>query len=240
MEMHPLVDQLQPTLADHPVGAPRSADAVRSELAALITALGPDADHAQRVQRLSLVIGRALRLRPGTLRALSLGSALHDVGKLSIPREILEKAERLSASEWAAVRRHPAEGEAMVARLVDAPEVLSIIRSHHERWDGTGYPDGLTREQIPIGARIVAVSDAYHAMTETRPYRPALDERSALDELCMHAGTQFDPACISVLRQVVADDPPEGYVETEEYIELWVRSRDQSHGLGRSRSPTIA
>ena len=206
MKPHPLVAQLQPTLADHPVGAARSLDAVRSELATLIAALGADADHAQRVSRLAIAMGRALRLRPAALHALSLGSALHDVGKLSIPRAILEKPGPLSNSDWSVVRRHPAEGEAMVARLIDAPDALAIIRWHHERWDGAGYPDGLARERIPIGARIVAVSDAFHAMTETRPYRPALSHAVALDELRAHSRTQFDPACVGALTALVAPE----------------------------------
>jgi response regulator RpfG family c-di-GMP phosphodiesterase len=205
MKMHPLVNELSSTLADHPVGAAGSEAAVRRELAGIVGALGDHADHAFRVRQLSVAIGRSLGLHPPALRALSLGSALHDVGKLSIPREILEKAGPLSKADWGVVRRHPAEGEAIVARLIEAPEVLAIIRSHHERWDGSGYPDGLVREQIPIGARIVAVSDAFQAMTETRPYRPARNQSSALDELVAHAHTQFDPACVGAVRVVAAD-----------------------------------
>jgi len=204
MKMHPLVDELSTTFADHPVGAPASATAVRRQLAGIVCEL--DADHAHRVRQLSVAIGRSLRLHPSALGALSLGSALHDVGKLSIPREILEKPGPLSQADWSVVRRHPADGEAIVARLIEAPEVLAIIRSHHERWDGGGYPDGLVREQIPIGARIVAVSDAFHAMTETRPYRAARSQASALDELFAHACTQFDPACVGVVRALVARD----------------------------------
>jgi HD-GYP domain-containing protein (c-di-GMP phosphodiesterase class II) len=203
MQTHPLVDELSTTFADHPVGATGSANAVRRELARIVGAL--DADHAHRVRQLSIAIGRSMRLHPAAMRALSLGSALHDVGKLSIPREILEKPGPLSKADWSVVRRHPADGEAIVARLIEAPEVLAIIRSHHERWDGGGYPDGLVREQIPIGARIVAVSDAFHAMTETRPYRPARSQASALDELVAHVRTQFDPACVGAVRALVAD-----------------------------------
>jgi HD-GYP domain-containing protein (c-di-GMP phosphodiesterase class II) len=203
--MHPLVNELSTTLADRPVGANGSATTVHRELARIVEALGVDADHADRVRRLSIEIGRALRLKPAALQALSLGSALHDVGKLSIPREILEKAGPLSKADWSIVHRHPADGETMVARLIEAADVLAIIRSHHERWDGGGYPDGLRREQIPIGARIVAVSDAFQAMTETRPYRPARSRASALDELIAHARTQFDPVCVGAVHAIVAD-----------------------------------
>jgi HD-GYP domain-containing protein (c-di-GMP phosphodiesterase class II) len=203
MKTHPLVDELSTTFADHPVSAPA---ALRRDLARIVDALGPEADHAQRVRRLSMAIGRALRLRPSELSALSLGSALHDVGKISIPREILEKPGPLLKSDWNVIRKHPAEGEAIVAKVIDAPDALAIIRYHHERWDGSGYPDGLARERIPIGARIVAVSDAFQAMTEMRPYRPALTEAQAVDELVEHSSSQFDPSCVRALKAFVA--PP--------------------------------
>ena len=94
------------------------------------------------------------------------------------------------------MRRHPAEGARLVAPYAPSPDVHAIIRSHHERWDGAGYPDGLRAEQIPLGARIVALVDAFCAMIEPRPYRPTLDERAARSELLAQAGRQFDPACV--------------------------------------------
>jgi HD-GYP domain-containing protein (c-di-GMP phosphodiesterase class II) len=150
--------------------------------------------HGLRVAALSVCIGTAFGLRPRELETLELAAKLHDVGKLAVPRSILAKCGPLDDDEWAAVRIHPAEGARLLAPFVPS-DVLTIIRSHHERWDGTGYPEGLKRAQIPLGARIVAVVDAFCAMTEPRPYRPTLDEDAARSELLAQAGRQFDPAC---------------------------------------------
>jgi HD-GYP domain-containing protein (c-di-GMP phosphodiesterase class II) len=152
--------------------------------------------HALHVAALSVRIGAALELRPPELETLALAAKLHDVGKLTIPPSILAKPGPLDNEEWAVMRRHPAEGARLVAPYVPSPEVHAIIRSHHERWDGAGYPDGLRGEQIPLGARIVAVVDAFCAMIEPRPYRPTLDEGAARAELLAQAGRQFDPACV--------------------------------------------
>ena len=151
--------------------------------------------HALRVAALSVRVGAALGLRPAELETLELAAKLHDVGKLAVPADILAKPGPLNDDEWAAMRLHPAEGARLVAPHVSSTEVLAIVRSHHERWDGAGYPEGLSADQIPLGARIVAVVDAFCAMTEPRPYRPCLDERAARSELLAQAGRQFDPAC---------------------------------------------
>jgi HD-GYP domain-containing protein (c-di-GMP phosphodiesterase class II) len=151
--------------------------------------------HALQVAVLSVRIGAALGLESGELETLELAAKLHDVGKLGVPRSILAKPGPLDDDEWAAMRRHPAEGARLLAPFVSA-EALAIIRSHHERWDGAGYPDGLSAEQIPLGARIVALVDAFCAMIEPRPYRPTLDEDAARAELFAQAGRQFDPACV--------------------------------------------
>jgi HD-GYP domain-containing protein (c-di-GMP phosphodiesterase class II) len=151
--------------------------------------------HALRVAALSVRVGTALGLRPAELETLELAAKLHDVGKLAVSARILAKPGPLDEDEWAAMRRHPAEGARLLAPHVSSTEVLAIVRSHHERWDGAGYPEGLSAEQIPLGARIVAVVDAFCAMTEPRPYRPCLDHRAARSELVAQAGRQFDPVC---------------------------------------------
>jgi HD-GYP domain-containing protein (c-di-GMP phosphodiesterase class II) len=143
--------------------------------------------HALQVGALSVRIGAALGLWPRELETLALAAKLHDIGKLTVPRSILAKPGPLDDDEWAAMRRHPAEGARLLAPYVSSAEVLAIIRSHHERWDGAGYPEGLSGEQIPLGARC--------AMIEPRPYRPTLDEAAARSELLAQAGRQFDPAC---------------------------------------------
>jgi HD-GYP domain-containing protein (c-di-GMP phosphodiesterase class II) len=151
--------------------------------------------HALQVALLSVRIGTAFGLRPRELETLELAAKLHDVGKLAVPRSILAKPGPLDDEEWTVIRSHPAEGARLLAPYVPSDDVLAIVRNHHERWDGAGYPEGLCEEEIPLGARIVAVVDAFCAMIEPRPYRLALDEDAARAELLEQAGRQFDPAC---------------------------------------------
>jgi HD-GYP domain-containing protein (c-di-GMP phosphodiesterase class II) len=158
--------------------------------------------HALQVALLSVRIGTALGLRPRELQTLELAAKLHDVGKLAVPRSILAKPGPLDDEEWTVVRSHPAEGARLLAPYVPSDDVLAIVRSHHERWDGAGYPEGLREEEIPLGARIVAVVDAFCAMIEPRPYRLARDEDAARAELLAEAGRQFDPACAEQARRL--------------------------------------
>lgn len=155
-------------------------------------------EHARGVAELSLVIGRRLGLSADDLALLHAGAVVHDVGKVVVPRRILRKAGALTDREWAIVRRHPAAGERLLARKVE-PGVLDVVRNHHERWDGRGYPRGLAGKAIPLTARIVAVADAFHAMVQERPYRRPLTRAEALVEVARNAGTQFDPDCAAAL-----------------------------------------
>lgn len=147
--------------------------------------------HGLRVAALSVCIGTAFGLRPRELETLELAAKLHDVGKLAVPRSILAKCGPLDDDEWAAVRIHPAEGARLLAPFVPS-DVLTIIRSHHERWDGTGYPDKLQGPAIPMMARIVSVADAFHALITDRPYRPRFTVAKALEILAAGSGTQWD------------------------------------------------
>jgi HD-GYP domain-containing protein (c-di-GMP phosphodiesterase class II) len=150
--------------------------------------------HSSNVARLSVRVGTTLGLDERELGALELAAVLHDVGKLTIPTSITAKPSTLNDDEWAVMRRHPVEGERLLERFV-SHDVLAIVRSHHERWDGCGYPDGLAGERIPLGARIVATADAFCAMIEPRPYREPRPAAAAGAELLAHAGRQFDAAC---------------------------------------------
>lgn len=171
--------------------------------------------HAHGVAGLAETVAGRLRLPRDERATLHLGAFLHDVGKLAVPDAILRKPGPLTAAEWHVMRRHSAEGERLVgpivraaARLVPEPctrGVLGIVRSHHERWDGCGYPDGVGGEGIALGARIVAVCDAYEAMTEPRAYRPAVSRDRALEELLRHSGSQFDPSCVDALVAVAVE-----------------------------------
>jgi len=161
----------------------------------------PD-DHAVAVAELVLEMVDRLEF-VGRVRGAAIeGALLHDVGKLMVDDAILAKPGPLDPDERRQVDRHPVEGERLVRDAVSA-DVGDVVRAHHERWDGAGYPYGLIGEEIPLAARLVAVADAFQAMVEDRPYRPALTKAEALEELSACAGSQFDPACVAALVGVV-------------------------------------
>jgi HD domain-containing protein/GAF domain-containing protein len=159
--------------------------------------------HTEDVASLALALGERLELGASELEDLHLGALLHDVGKIRVPDSILNKSGPLSEEEWEVMRQHTLAGEAILAPLSSLQGVLPIVRSHHERWDGQGYPDGLRGEAIPLGARIVAVCDAFSAMSEDRPYRSWRERDAIREELTANAGWQFDPTCVSVLLEVL-------------------------------------
>jgi hypothetical protein len=179
----------------------------RETLASLSNALEAKDDytseHAGEVADLAVEVGRRLGLDDAALRAVELGALLHDIGKIRVPESILNKPGPLTDDEWELMRRHPEAGETILAPIAALADVVPVVRSSHERWDGQGYPDGLAGEDIPVGARIVSVCDAYRAMVEPRPYRAARDPLWAREELRRTAGTQFDPACVDALLAIV-------------------------------------
>ena len=160
-------------------------------------------EHTQGVVELALEVGRELGLGPSELRDLEFGSLLHDIGKLRVSNEIINKPGKLTRAEWEIVRRHPIDGQEMLARVGGAmTKVGDIVRAHHERVDGGGYPDGLRGDEIPLAARIICVCDSYSAMTTTRSYRRAMTREAAIDELRANAGLQFDIAVVEALVRV--------------------------------------
>lgn len=177
--------------------------AAARRLAKSVGAAGyPDA-HAIAVARCAAGMARQLALAPAERRAVVEGALLHDVGKVRIDPRILEKPGPLTKAERRRVNAHPLEGERLVGSAVD-PSVTDVVRAHHERWDGAGYPSGLAADEIPLAARVVAVADAFLAMLEDRPYRAPLSRAAALRELRAGAGTQFDPRCVAALTRTVA------------------------------------
>ena len=160
--------------------------------------------HTGRIRDMATALGNAMHMSLEGRRALRLGAILHDVGKIGITDSILRKPGPLNSDEWTIMKKHPEIGERMLGGIDFLESALPIIRHHHERWDGGGYPDGLAGEGIPLGARIVAVCDSYDAMTSDRPYRLAMSSRQACDELLSHAGSQFDPACAALLVDLIA------------------------------------
>src|SRR5436309_1315041 len=158
--------------------------------------------HSQRVQRYALELLEALH--PGSLEhdpGVRYGFLLHDMGKIAIPDQILQKPGPLTRSEWKRMQTHTVLGEQMLAGVaVLHGGGLQVVRSHHERWDGRGYPDVLRRDEVPLGARVFAVADALDAMTENRPYRRAQRWSAAHDEILAQAGKQFDPEVVEAFR----------------------------------------
>ena len=161
-------------------------------------------EHSRQVLDLVLGVADRLRLDPSTRRLAEFAALLHDVGKIRIPAEIIGKPGPLNQEERSIMNTHTVEGERLLLRVGGLlGQVGRIVRSCHERWDGAGYPDGLTGDEIPLVARIVCCCDAYNAMTTDRPYRRALDRGAAIAELLEHAGTQFDPQIVDALLEVV-------------------------------------
>jgi diguanylate cyclase (GGDEF)-like protein/putative nucleotidyltransferase with HDIG domain len=161
------------------------------------------AGHSRRVQQLALSIGRELRLSPPELDLLGHAALFHDIGKLAVPDAILLKPASLTTGEWALMQRHADEGARIIDRLGFLNDAVPAIRHHHERWDGTGYPDGLVGEEIPLGARIIHVADALDSMLTTRIYRAARPAHEAIQELREGIDAQFCPRCVSALERLL-------------------------------------
>lgn len=160
--------------------------------------------HSDRVKDLAVAMARHRLRNPAILPVIALSARLHDIGKTEISHRILRKPGPLSDEEWAEIRRHPVVGAERLLSVLDLGAVTRAVRHHHERYDGTGYPDGLAGSAIPLVARIIAVADSYDAMTSSRPYRRALRPLEAAMEVARHAGTQFDPKWAEVLLQIVS------------------------------------
>jgi diguanylate cyclase (GGDEF)-like protein len=187
-------------------GRPSVGRQMRDVLLATLTERQPDLTaHVHDVAALAVAVGGHLQLSP--LETVELGRAaeLHDIGKIAIPDSILGKPGPLSDEEWAFMRRHTIVGERILLAAPTMAGVARLVRLHHERFDGTGYPDRLAGDDIPLGARIISVCDAFHAMTHNRTYRDALGTPDAIAELQRHAGTQFDPRIIEALLNVLAE-----------------------------------
>jgi HD-GYP domain-containing protein (c-di-GMP phosphodiesterase class II) len=165
------------------------------------------ARHSRQVTRLALLLADAIGLSSEERYQLELSAWMHDVGKIGVPDSILSKPTALTEDEFAIVTLHPVKGGEIVGEIVELTRVADVIRHHHERIDGTGYPDGLKGEAIPLASRIILISDAFEAMTADRSYRRGLGREIALRELRDHSGTQFDPELVKVFIRMVAQVP---------------------------------
>jgi putative nucleotidyltransferase with HDIG domain len=161
-------------------------------------------EHCKDVVRLALEVARELGLDVEQQRTVEFGALLHDIGKIAVPKEIVNKPGKLDPDEWEIIKTHTIEGQKMLERVGGfMGNVGQIVRCHHECWDGSGYPDGLRGERIPLEARIISCCDAFNAMTTNRPYRAAMPTSRALAELTEHAGSQFDPRIVDALSNVI-------------------------------------
>jgi HD-GYP domain-containing protein (c-di-GMP phosphodiesterase class II) len=182
-----------------------------AEIGALLGAIAQvdedTARHSDQVSRLALRVGRTLGVHGPELVELELAARLHDIGKIRVPPEILRKPGPLTPTELELIRLHSLWGAEMIAGIAGLEAVALMVRFHHERFDGYGYPDGLAGERIPLASRIITACDAYHAMTSDRPYRRSLGRVRAVRELRRCSGSQFDPGVVAVLAEhSVADD----------------------------------
>jgi HD-GYP domain-containing protein (c-di-GMP phosphodiesterase class II) len=188
--------------------------ALKSQYLSTVTALAEAVEkrdpytggHVRRVVQYSILLGFELGLHPEELDRLRLASALHDVGKIAVPDQVLRKPAPLDPDEAMLMKRHTIDGAEIVARIPELHDILPGVRSHHERLDGMGYPDGLFDAQIPLPARIIAVADTYDAMTTSRPYRSALEVSRAVAEIVGGAGSQFCPVVVSAFEKLVRRD----------------------------------
>jgi putative nucleotidyltransferase with HDIG domain len=191
--------------------------------------------HSKRVTRHSERIARELGLPQELVAKVRIAAAVHDVGKIKTPREVLTKPGRLDDWEFEIIKQHPVDSAAMVRDLGDA-EITAMVRHHHERLDGTGYPDRLAGDEIPLGARIIAVADTFDAMTSSRPYRAACRHKKALDVLAKEAGAQLDPAPVAAFMRYYSGKRSVGWTSlaaaAPQRLSAWLGGVFQNIGAG--------
>jgi diguanylate cyclase (GGDEF)-like protein len=213
----PNEDARIPRVPISPEGRARAVEVGRLARAAaeqsLIRTLAPFPTHrgqpSARIASIAVTLGRRLGLPDAEIDQIRVAALLHDVGKLALPEEILEKPAALTSHEWQSVVQHPRIGQVILEQAAAIREAIPIVLHHHERFGGSGYPFGLRGQEIPLGARIVALADAYDAMVEDRPYKAAIDHAEAIAELRRHAGTQFDPDLVEAFVELFAGGAPE-------------------------------
>lgn len=182
-------------------------EALLSTIAALVQAAEAKdrytRGHSERVTLYAMAIAEELKLPAEEIEALRQAGLLHDIGKIAVSDQILRKPNELSPEDWKAIRSHPQRGVEIIRPVSALRPLIPIILYHHERYNGKGYPKGLKGEEIPLGARILAVADAYEAMTANRPYRPAMSKREAIERLKKGAGKQFDPKVVAAFLRLL-------------------------------------
>lgn len=190
-------------------------------------------EHVKRTQGLGLALGKNIGLNSSVLGALELLCLLHDIGKITVPLDILNKPGKLTEEEWVVIRSHTTKGYDMIANIDGLKPIANSVLSHHERWDGKGYPNGLKGEEIPILARIISVVDAFDTMINDRSYRKALSVEAAIQELKDNAGTQFDPYLVERFLMVLKEHPELAIsTTTNKEIKVYKKSDPKEIGTG--------
>lgn len=189
--------------------------------------------HSMRVTLYSLALAKALNLPDDLLEEIETAGLLHDIGKIAIPEKILLKPGKLTDEEFAVIKMHPELGEKLVQGIEKLKIISNWLKSHHERYDGGGYPEGLAGEQIPISSRIIAIADTYDAMTSSRSYRQALSHETAIEEIKRCSGTQFDPELAKIFVSIgeeietIKQNPEESYLKYS-YLNKFMNSKTNS------------
>jgi HD-GYP domain-containing protein (c-di-GMP phosphodiesterase class II) len=178
-------------------------ETIRAILNTLHVKSNREESHSIRVSLICQKIGEALNLRREEIELLRLMATLHDIGKIAIDQSILNKPGPLTEAEWGEIKKHPETGYHILLASPEYAEIAEDILSHHERYDGKGYPRGLKGEDIPFRSRIIAIADSYDAMTTDRPYRDAMSSKQAYEEIKRNSGTQFDPAIAKVFLELL-------------------------------------
>jgi putative nucleotidyltransferase with HDIG domain len=192
-------------------------------------------EHSAATMFHAVGLAKRLGLNDKELAAVKLGAMFHDIGKIGIPEDILRKPDRLRDDEWVLMKAHPRIGADLLAHVPDLKDIAPIVLAHHERYDGTGYPTGLKKGEIPLAAQIIAVVDAYQAMTETRPYRLARTPELAIDELRRVSGTQLNPVVVEAFVVDILDERAR-VARGERLDHVHAYSRDEAAGALRIAS----
>jgi diguanylate cyclase (GGDEF)-like protein len=185
--------------------------------------------HAARVSELSRRLATELRCDAADTSTIGMAARLHDIGKVAVPDAILMKPGRLTDEEWVLIHKHPVVAAEVLSRIPALRPIAHVVRAHHERWDGTGYPDGAAGEDIPLGARIISAADAFNAMVTARPYSDALDPGLALAEIRRCSGTQFDPQVVTAMDRALRAQEAVSAAEEACVLDLASGFRSQTH-----------
>jgi len=199
--------------------------------------------HARRVARMSAFVARELKMPESQILEVEYAAALHDIGKIGVADEILRKSTHLDEGEWQEMKRHCELGYQILKGIDFLTTAADIVYAHHERYDGTGYPRGLKGDEIPLGARVFGVVDAYDAMTSRRPYREAMSQEDALEEVMRNSGVQFDPQVVSAFLKMVRSNPDGFRSDREEYGTHVVLDEDGhpvAHDHHHRKEPAVA